>query len=300
MKKVRRLIGAMLACCMMLTMSVSAFAANVTDEELDMAYRGYSITAEEMDKFVTLDYNSFVEDYGESGLTLEDYVARCVEELEDNESLSAVRQRDVESQAIYREQLMMSTQAQNVEPRASLEKWWHNTSTLPQATSYSKYGMLDRLQKGDIVYEANGGFGFTAHTAVVEGKFYSSTYNQYYIRVIEAIQSGVCRGVLCDTRFSQQQGVVYRTYAAAVTVDNAMSFVVSQIGKPYSINTTRGISASRANWYCSLLAFAAYYNGSNGSINISEESVHLDGSTLITPSMINRKCATYQITVMTA
>lgn len=40
-----------------------------------MAYREYSITAEEMDKFVTLDYDSFVADYKESGLPLETYVA---------------------------------------------------------------------------------------------------------------------------------------------------------------------------------------------------------------------------------
>lgn len=54
---------------------VSAFAANISDEQLDMAYREYSITAEEMDKFVTLDYDSFVADYKESGLPLETYVA---------------------------------------------------------------------------------------------------------------------------------------------------------------------------------------------------------------------------------
>lgn len=254
-----------------------------------------------MDKFVTLDYDSFVADYKESGLPLETYVAQCVDKLADNPSLSEVKQQDAEMRETYLEMMDANLQQENViAPRASTEKWWHNTSTLPQATSYSKYGMLNKLKKGDIVYEANGGFGFTAHTALVEGKFYSSAYKQYYIRVIEAVLPGVCRGVLCDARFSQQQGTVYRTYGASVTVDNAMDFAISQLGKPYSINTNKGISASRKNWYCSLLAFAAYYNGSNGYINISQESVKLDGSTIISPSMISSKCASSQITVMSA
>lgn len=299
MKKLWKQMGCGLFLIAFLT--VSAFAVNATDDELDMAYREYSITAEEMGKFVTLDYDSFVEDYGECDLSLEAYVAQCVEELVNNECLSEVKQRDVEMQMASQEWLEANMQTQDIDARASTEKWWHHTSTLPQATSYSKYNMLNALKKGDILYESKGGFSITGHTALVEGKYYSSEYKQYYIRLVEAVASGVCRGILCDERFSGQQGSIYRvTYAAASTIGNAMDFAISQIGKPYSINTTKGITASRKNWYCSLLTFAAYYNGSNGAVNISEESVVVDGSTLISPSMISRQCAAYQTTVMTA
>lgn len=299
MKKIWTQIGCGLFLIAFLT--VSAFAVNATDNELDMAYQEYSIAAEEMDKFVTLDYDSFVEDYDKCDLSLEAYVAQCVEKLANNENLSEIQQRDVEMQIAYQEWLETNMQTQDIDPQTSGEKWWHHTSTLPQATSYSKYNMLNALKKGDILYEAKGGAGITGHTALVEGKYYSSTYKQYYIRLVEAVLSGVCRGILCDERFSSQQGTIYRvTKASTSTINNAMNFAISQIGKSYKISTTKGITESRETWYCSLLAFAAYYNGSNKAINISEESVVLDGSTLISPSMISRKCATYQTTVMTA
>lgn len=74
-----------------------AFAIDVTEKELDLVYRLYSITAEEMDKFVTLGYGGFIDGYNESGLSIEAYYKKCLADLQNNESLSAVRQRDAEA-----------------------------------------------------------------------------------------------------------------------------------------------------------------------------------------------------------
>ena len=79
------------------------------------------------------------------------------------------------------------------------KKWYYNTGErLPRAANYSKYNLLKIVEPGDIIYEANGGLGVTGHIAIVEGVFYDEKYQQYYIRIIEAIDAGVCRSVLDD------------------------------------------------------------------------------------------------------
>ncbi len=81
----------------------NAFAMTAKAEELDLVYRLYSITAEAMDKFVTLDYHSFIDNYKESGLSIERYYQKCLADLENNESLSVMRERDKEAQALHQQ-----------------------------------------------------------------------------------------------------------------------------------------------------------------------------------------------------
>lgn len=76
-------------------------------------------------------------------------------------------------------------------------KWYYNIgTTLPDNADpkYDKYDLYNTVKKGDIIFEANGGYGITGHIAIVEGKYYSAAKNVNYIRIIEAISSdGVVR-----------------------------------------------------------------------------------------------------------
>ena len=117
------------------------------------------------------------------------------------------------------------------------------------------------MEKGDIVYEAQGGFGVTGHIAIVEGKYYSAEKKQYYVRLIEAIEQGVCRSVLVDQRVVDKTVTVYRVTGASNAQKNAaVSFCRSQLGKKYNCDLSHDTSASEKDWYCSELVWAAYKN----------------------------------------
>lgn len=152
-------------------------------------------------------------------------------------------------------------------------KWYYNTGTiLPQAADYSRYNLLETVQKGDIIFEANGGYGITAHTAIVEGIFYSSSLQQYYIRVIEAIDDGVVRSVLDDERVNDKGVTVLRVSGATSTqIFGALNFCINQLGKGYSLDFAKDTSSSEADWYCSELIWAGFYNR---GINIETTGVY--------------------------
>jgi hypothetical protein len=133
---------------------------------------------------------------------------------------------------------------------------------LPQRADYSCNNLMIVAKKGDILHDAAGFFGLTGHSAIVEGKFYSTTQNQYYIRVIEAVYPGnVSRGVLDCERLNDRDGSLYRvTGATAEDIDNAVAFAISQLGKYYWLDFAKNTSADESNWYCSELVWAAYMN----------------------------------------
>ncbi len=148
--------------------------------------------------------------------------------------------------------------------------WQYNTSgTLYEEPDYTTYNLLNVVQAGDILYEGKTSFG-TGHVAIVEGIYYSTTYAQYYIQIIESIgynsdgegcADGVCRGILDDVRFEAKAGKILRVSGASDTEKaEAVAFCVAQIGKPYSITLNGGASSSNSTWYCSELVWAAYYN----------------------------------------
>lgn len=140
--------------------------------------------------------------------------------------------------------------------------WYYNTGTsLPQKANYSAYQLLSKVKKGDIVHEANGGFGITGHSAIVEGIFYNTTYKQYYVRIIEAISDGVCRSVLDDTRVDDKDVTIYRVSSATSTqINKAVSFATGELGSSYNLDFAKDTSSSEKDWYCSELVWAAYKN----------------------------------------
>lgn len=153
--------------------------------------------------------------------------------------------------------------AQPVETRSAKgAKWYYDTGTaLPQRADYSRYRLLDVVQPGDIIHEKKGGFGITAHTAVVEGIFYDATYKQYYIRVIEAIDVGVKRGVLDDERVGDKGVSVYRVRGAGSVQKNAaLNFCIGQLNKKYALDFAKDTDFNEKDWYCSELVWAGYYN----------------------------------------
>lgn len=180
-------------------------------------------------------------------------------------------------------------------PSSSADYWFYNTgTTLPQEPDYSKYNLLKVVKKGDIVFDAKGGLGVTGHIAIVEGLYYSSTYSTYYIRVIEAIEDGVCRGVLDDYRVDERASSVYRVSGATSTdVNNAVSFCVGQLGKDYGDLTNKSYSSTTEKWYCSELVWAAYYNQ-----GIDIETTGILDEPRITPRDIIRSDITEELWVV--
>lgn len=146
------------------------------------------------------------------------------------------------------------------------DKYYYDTGTsCPAQVDYTGTRLLAMVSAGDIVYEDNGGLGITGHIAIVEGKFYSATQKKYYIRLVEAVSSGVCRGVLDATRCEEKRVSILKfKYGTPVSSDmkkKAINFAISQIGKPYDIDIRRkGYSSTQSGWYCSELVWAAYYN----------------------------------------
>ncbi len=139
--------------------------------------------------------------------------------------------------------------------------YYYNTGTsCPSKATYSKYNLLDTVKKGDIIYEAAGFFYIAGHIAVVEG-VYTRPGGGKYIRVIEAIDNGVVRSILDDTRIDERDGHVLRVKNASTTViNNAVSFCVGELGSSYSLDFAHDTSSSETDWYCSELAWAAYKN----------------------------------------
>lgn len=144
------------------------------------------------------------------------------------------------------------------------DAWYYNIGTsLPSTATpvYSKYNLLNTVQKGDIVFEANGGFGITAHIAIVEGFYYNAAQNVTYIRIIEAIDDGVVRSVLDDTRVDDKDVSIYRvTSATTYDKQEAVDFCIGEIGSSYWLDFAKDTSSSETDWYCSELVWAGYYN----------------------------------------
>lgn len=142
-------------------------------------------------------------------------------------------------------------------------KWYYDTGTgLPSDANpkYDKYKLYDTVKRGDIIFEAKGGFGITAHVAIVEGK-YKDARNINYIRVIEAINVGVVRSCLDDSRVDDKDMTLLRVTSATLPIiDSAVDFCIRQLGKPYSLDFGKHTSPDEPHWYCSELVWAAFKN----------------------------------------
>lgn len=167
-------------------------------------------------------------------------------------------------------------------------EWYDNIGIVEAAIrlstkpSYTKYNLMSVVQKGDIVQETQGAIAqFTGHIAIIEGRFWDTKQMCYYLRTVESAIDGVVYGVLDDTRYDERGTKIhYVTSATQTQINNAVTFCINQLGKPYNwtaIVTQSDYcwtSSSATSWYCSELVWAAYYNQ---GINLNE-TVDLNGS----------------------
>lgn len=130
----------------------------------------------------------------------------------------------------------------------------------PKQATYSKYKLLERVRKGDIIYEALGAGGIAGHIAIVEG-VYDRGDGTKYIRLIEAIgDGGVCRSILDDKRADDKAAYVLRVKGADQGIINrAVDFCVAQLGKAYRLDFKHDYNRYEAHWYCSEVVWAAYF-----------------------------------------
>lgn len=248
MKKiVKKLLPLTLSFTIIGTSSIAIATTNSENTELQNAYNNVSSYANENDIPFTMNYSEFSNDYLESNFS------------EPN---------------LYENEILNILQPQIAPYSNGSSAYYYNTGQIcPSSAKYSKYNLINIVQKGDIVYEANGGFGITGHAAIVEGLFYDTTQRKWYVRLIEAIDVGVCRSILDDTRVDDKGVSIYRVNNASSTNKiNAVSFCIGELGSSYSIDFAKDTSSSETDWYCSELVWAAYKNvgfdiETTGSIN---------------------------------
>lgn len=160
--------------------------------------------------------------------------------------------------------------------RSGSSKWYFNTGiTLPQAANYTSYNLLSRVQRGDILYETTGNSASLAgHASIIEGVFWSGTKDQFYIRVIEAGDQGVRRGVFDEERLANKSGVIVRATSATWQQKyDAVKFCIDHLGNDYDLHTPKRSSSSNTEWYCSELVWAAYYNAGINLLNDASASI---------------------------
>lgn len=273
MKKIKNILSFFLVVVLLFETNTLAFANSVKDD---------SISSKEK---IVKAYENVIDYAYTNNIPLDLSIDTFIEEFESSNFTSLTEYENTYYKILVKQP--------TIAPRSSgSNKWYYNTGTsLPQAANYSKYNLLSTLKKGDVIYESKGGFGITGHIAIVEGKYYSSTYKQYYIRVVEAISEGVVRSVLDDSRIDDRDSSVLRVVGASdIIASNAANFCVGQLGKSYMIDFKKDTSPNEPDWYCSELVWAGYYNQ-----GIDIETTGMYNEPGITPRDINNSSKVYSI-----
>lgn len=266
-KTTRKMMSLILGLALCIAMCIPSFAVSLSEkeeshfsttegktfEELsneENAYIKYTIFNELHNRENTLSYDEFIADYQVSGCAdISDYLRECMNEVDPKAFI-------VDSEAY--------------EPRSGGGEWYFDSGTsLPQNASYTNYNLLSKVKKGDIIYETTGNLAAIAgHASIVEGVFWDKTRNQFYIRVIEAIGNGVCRGIFDETRLNNKSGVILRvSNESQEKKAQAVDFCIGQLGKGYSLHTPKHSSAQSSSWYCSEMVWAAYYHAGINLMN---------------------------------
>ena len=275
----KRLVPLVLSFSLCLSLSLPAMATSGLDEaDLSDAYIGFSEQLADMDITVQTCYEDFVSGYESfAGESVQEYVDELVEyEIQLTPQLEDGINANLRAAAEF-------YAANPPEPatRASVRgKWYDNigesSPKLPQSASYDTYNILSTVKKGDIVHETSGVVAsLVGHIAIVEGKYWDSTYKQYYIRTVEATLPNVTHGALDDERYDDRGvDIYYVTDASSSEKSGAVSYCIGQIGKPWrpDLNIVSKLTADEdnPNLYCSELVWAAYYS----------EGINLNGSTI--------------------
>ena len=156
----------------------------------------------------------------------------------------------------------------------------------PQLNNYEYYYSL--VEDGDIVWDPISGFeqdciNVVTHAGMIVnnhkvGRYWRSDLGRYwyfnFVETVEAYASGVRFGFLDDERILRNGTKILRVRNATQTQRrDACDFMLSQLGKPYSLpilDSYVGPCPGRGNstWYCTQLVFAAY---NSVGINICEK-----------------------------
>lgn len=280
----RKFYALLLSFILCLSLSEPFFAASnpIDHEKLSEAYIDFSEYLADMDVSVSICLEDFISGYEwETDEMLEQYTDSLIKKeisiaLIDNINVQA----NLDAAAEYNELEGINSE---VQPYSVGGDWYDNIGTkspkLSHVASYDKYNILSTVKKGDIIEETEGLVAqITGHIAIVQGKYWDSTYNQYYIRTIEAGIDGVVYGVLDDERYDERGVTVYYVMNATTSkINSAIAFCKVQIGKPYALDipilTFCNYSADTDNWYCSELVWAAYYNQ---GINLNGDAIPLN------------------------
>ena len=270
----KKIISLLIALAMLLSLSIPAFAvensgtAMITDDSLSDAYISFSEQLNDLGYSANTCFEDFVSGYRGGDI---DSIQHYIEVLIDTEIVNAAKTEAIVAANLQYARENSDVENNNIMPYSVTYAWYDNIGTsspsLPQEAKYSQYNILSTVKKGDILQETDGLVAqFTGHIAVIQGKYWDSTYRQYYIRTIEAGAAGVVYGVLDDTRYDDR-GIYmhYVTNATATNISNALTFCQNQLGKGFNWGALTGIGScsylSSANtWYCTELACAAYYN----------------------------------------
>lgn len=269
------MLSLFLVAILALSLSAPALAAsNFADEtSLSEAYISFSEQLNDVGISATTCLEDFIGGYEQANTTLQTYI----KDLIGFEMAAAATN---EAMVAYNEEHTIEYIVDGIEPYSVGSQWYDNIGTsspqLPCAASYSKHNILSTVSKGDIVEETSGGIAsVTGHIAIVQGKYWDSTYKQYYIRTVEAGIDGVVYGVLDDDRYDfRGVNVYYVSSATSTQKSNAVTFCVNQLGKNYALDipvmTSCNYKSDTTNWYCSELVWAAYYN----------QNINLNGTTI--------------------
>lgn len=264
--RIKKFFSAILVLCMVVSGNTIAFAStDIDNSDLYESYERVINTAEEYGVPIDLSFEEYAENYTPAYGSYTNYANAYIGVFEQPTD----------------------------QPKSSGgDKYYYDTGTsCPAEATYDTYNLLDVVQKGDVIYEAAGGFGITGHIAIVEG-IYSRSNGGKYIRIVEAGSFGVARSILDDTRYDEKKVTVLRVSGASTANKNAaVAFCVSQLGKGYFIDFKKDTSADEKDWYCSELVWAGY---KNQGIDIEVSSLGEPG---VTPRDILNSSLTYSVAV---
>lgn len=250
--------------CMILSVNVVAFAkSDAKDISYYESYQKVLQAARDYDVPIDMSFEEYKEQYTPEYGSYEQYAERYIELFEKDSSRSS-----------------------------GGDKYYYDTGTsCPTEAAYNKYNLLNIVKKGDIIFEAAGGFGITGHIAIVEG-IYEREDGGHYIRLIEAGSFGVARSILDDTRYDEKEATILRVPSATESQKSAaVDFCISQLGKGYFIDFQKDTSPNEEDWYCSELVWAGY---KNQGIDIEVTGFNEPG---VTPRDIRNSSLTQEIAV---
>lgn len=269
----KRTLSTLIVCLLLFTFNIPyvAFAESESSrslsayEEFNEAYISFTTQLEEYGYSPITSLEVFAQNYINSEYTsLDEYIQIMIDEELLHQDLVGITKA--------------SSSASNVSTQSTVfQAWFDNIgNTLDSINIRSKpdYSTIDfrlYLAPGDIIYDTRGIVtSITGHIAIIQGRYYSTQYNMYYLRTIEAGPSGVVFGVFDCTRYSTRISYAYYVPSATETqLASVLTFCDAQLTKNY--NTLGALGSGSCNtsiisssWYCSELIWAAYnYAGIN-------------------------------------